>query len=201
MSFFFHKCPFGQQRSWKITLEIHTYFIHIGPTTFWGLVFGAIKHCLDFSSVCSAPLPAGRNLFSGSRIFWGGRYQPPGGTSQNDLSKGLSMVFDLFPRITYLFLITLRQKSGLSSDHGSGTDLKPWKGLYSAPSPIQKNYITKFLKVYYKVWCFVAHHPGPFSSINWVQMPFWRKLKYGLTKFFKNEVVNFAGWWLKKKWS
>jgi len=96
--------------------------------------------------------------------------------------KGLSMVFDLFPRITYLFLITLREKSGLSSDHGSGTDLKPWKGLYSAPSPIQKNYITKFLKVYYKVWCFVAHHPGPFSSINWVQMPFWRKLKCGLTK-------------------
>jgi hypothetical protein len=35
-----------------------------------------VKHCLDFSFVFSAPLPAWRNLFSASWIFCGGRYQP-----------------------------------------------------------------------------------------------------------------------------
>jgi hypothetical protein len=37
---------------------------------------GTVKHCLEFSFVFSAPLPAGRNLFSASGIFCGGRYQP-----------------------------------------------------------------------------------------------------------------------------
>jgi hypothetical protein len=35
-----------------------------------------VKHCLDFSFVFSAPLPAWRNLFSASGIICGGRYQP-----------------------------------------------------------------------------------------------------------------------------
>ncbi len=35
-----------------------------------------VKHCLDFSFVFSAPLPAWRNLFAASGIFCGGRYQP-----------------------------------------------------------------------------------------------------------------------------
>jgi hypothetical protein len=35
-----------------------------------------VKHCLDFSFVFSAPLPAWENLFSASGIFCGGRYQP-----------------------------------------------------------------------------------------------------------------------------
>jgi hypothetical protein len=36
----------------------------------------SVKHCLDFSFVFSAPLPAWRNLFSASGSFCGGRYQP-----------------------------------------------------------------------------------------------------------------------------
>jgi len=35
-----------------------------------------VKHCLDFSFVFSAPLPALRNLFSAIGIFCSGRYQP-----------------------------------------------------------------------------------------------------------------------------
>jgi hypothetical protein len=34
-----------------------------------------VKHCLDFSFVFSAPLPAWRNLISLRGIFCGGRYQ------------------------------------------------------------------------------------------------------------------------------
>jgi hypothetical protein len=34
-----------------------------------------VKHCLGFSFVFSAPLPAWRNLFSLRGIFCGGRYQ------------------------------------------------------------------------------------------------------------------------------
>jgi hypothetical protein len=41
----------------------------------WGILKN-VKHCLDFSFVFSAPLPAARNLFSRSQIFFGGRYQP-----------------------------------------------------------------------------------------------------------------------------
>jgi hypothetical protein len=33
-----------------------------------------VKHCLDFSFVFSAPLPAWRNLFLTSDIFCGGKY-------------------------------------------------------------------------------------------------------------------------------
>jgi hypothetical protein len=35
-----------------------------------------VKHCLNFSFVFSAPLPALRNLFSAMGIFCSGRYQP-----------------------------------------------------------------------------------------------------------------------------
>jgi len=38
--------------------------------------YQAVKHCLDFSFVFSAPLPAWRNLFSASGIFCYERYQP-----------------------------------------------------------------------------------------------------------------------------
>jgi len=41
----------------------------------WGILKN-VKHCLDFSFVFSVPLPAARNLFSGSPIFCGERYQP-----------------------------------------------------------------------------------------------------------------------------
>ncbi len=36
----------------------------------------AVKHYLDFSFVFSAPFPAWKDLFSASRIFCDGRYQP-----------------------------------------------------------------------------------------------------------------------------
>ncbi len=41
-----------------------------------GIFLQYVKHCLDFSFVFSAPLPARRNLFSASGIFYGRRYQP-----------------------------------------------------------------------------------------------------------------------------
>ncbi len=42
----------------------------ITPSTKGGPSYINVKHCLDFSFVFSAPLPAWRNLFSARGIFW-----------------------------------------------------------------------------------------------------------------------------------
>lgn len=99
------------------------------------------------------------------------------------------MIFDLFPwptRLNQYYLPLLdnseREVRVIKRSWPRHTDLKSRKGLYSAPSPIQKNYITKFLKVYYKVWCFVAHHPGPYQLGS---NAIWCKLNVVWPKNFK----------------
>ncbi len=106
------------------------------------------KHCLDFSFVFSALLNAWRNLFSASKIFCRGRYQPSytrnfywvEGTSQPfTISKKWKNPSSALPRKrTWIQALPPLSTCSLSL-LASGTDLKSQKGLYWCPSPIHNN--------------------------------------------------------------
>jgi hypothetical protein len=80
-------------------------------------------HCLDFSFVFSAALPAWRNLFSASTIFCGGRYQP-----------GCSGIFwpAKVPASLSLFLKSEKIPALLSL--GQGPECKPFPNFRPVPS-------------------------------------------------------------------
>jgi hypothetical protein len=106
------------------------------------------KHCLDFSFVFSALLPAWRNLFSASKIFCSGRYQP----SYTGIfwpAEGTSQPFTIYKKWKNPSSALLRKRTWIQaipplatcclSLLASGTDLKSQKGLYWGPSPIHNN--------------------------------------------------------------
>ncbi len=99
--------------------------------------FSNVKHCLDFSFVFSAPLPASRNLFSASGIFCGGTYQPGSSGIQGKVLASLSLFLkrEKFPRLLYVGkgpkynpIRDFRPVRAQISNHGRG----------SGPSPIRK---------------------------------------------------------------
>ncbi len=108
------------------------------------------KHCLDFSFVFSSLLPAWRNLFSASKIFCSGRYQPSSILGSYDQWKvGTSQPFTLSKKWKNPSSALLRKRTWIQalpplstcslSLLASGTDLKSQKGLYWGPSPIHNN--------------------------------------------------------------
>ncbi len=70
----FHMCAYqvGVHQSICKYPKTIAIFLPIKSCTF----FWDVNHRLDFSSVVSVPLPAWRNLFSTSRIFCRGSFQP-----------------------------------------------------------------------------------------------------------------------------
>jgi hypothetical protein len=121
-----------------------------------------VKHCLDFSFVFSAPLPAWRNLFSASGIFWW-RYQPgctgifwpAEGTRKILLYLGKEPEYRpaLLPFTTrgryQENSALLRKRTWVQAllrftTHSLGLPASGM-GLYSGPSPIQK--VIKMLEV------------------------------------------------------
>ncbi len=70
----------GSPRSFEVQIWGHMDLDFLGQSFFQLLkrtgLSSHIKHCLDFSFVFSAPLPAWRNLFSASVFFCCGSFQP-----------------------------------------------------------------------------------------------------------------------------
>jgi len=110
-----------------------------------------VNHCLDFSFVFSAPLLAWRNLFSASRIFCDGRYQPGcagifwpvEGTSQpvTIFKKWKNPSSALHRKGTWVQAALQWFSTCSFGLLASGTDLKSLKGMYSGPSPIHITHI------------------------------------------------------------
>jgi hypothetical protein len=116
-----------------------------------------VKHCLDFSYVFSAPLPAWRNLSSASgryqpsctRIFW-----PAEGTSQpvtisknwKNLSSALRRKKSSVQTLQWFSICSLRLPASV-------TYLKSRKGLHSGPFPIHYEH--------FLVMDFLTHDASP----------------------------------------
>ncbi len=103
-----------------------------------------VKHCLDFSFVFSAPLPAWENLFSASGIFCGGRYHQPGCTGIFWPAEGTNQPITISKKWKNLSSALCRKSTWVQAPPwfststwgvgilASATDLKSQKGLYSS---------------------------------------------------------------------
>ncbi len=105
-------------------LEVHLYGVksHGAFSIF-------VNHCLDFSFVFSAPLPAQRNLFSACGILCGGRY-PPGCTGIFWLAESNSQHVTISKKWKNPSCALRRKRTWVPA---SGIDLKSRKGLYIKP--------------------------------------------------------------------
>ncbi len=101
------------------------------------LSWESVKQCWNFSFEFSAPLPAWRSLFSASRIFCCGRYQP-GCTGISDQSKvppslSLFLKSEKFPVSLYIGKGPEYRRFCSLGLPTSGTDFKSRKSMYSGP--------------------------------------------------------------------
>jgi len=80
--------------------------VHLYIVTSHGEFSIIVNHCLEFSFVFSAPLPARGNLFSASGIFYGGRYQPLllGSSDQRKVTASMSLFLksEKIPALLYI---------------------------------------------------------------------------------------------------
>jgi hypothetical protein len=106
-----------------------------------------LKHCLDFSFVFSAPLPVWRNLFSATGIFWGGRYQPVLGSSDQRTVLANLLLFLKSKKISALLYLGKGPGTGPSMIF----DMFPWptglghrSQITEGPSAIPQTLMTHF---------------------------------------------------------
>ncbi len=158
-----------------------------------------VKHCLDFSFVFSAPLPAWRNeetyLFSASGIFYSGRYQRAvlGSSVQQKVPASLSLFLKVKKKRNLLYLRKGPEYRPFGAFQPVTLAYRPWAQIsnHGKASPILKNPTLGISVVY--IWR--PHYPAYFVSFL-LGGPFWYSAFWYFKKKNTSHYFSYFPWYL-----